>query len=313
MRFTMLVLTGLVAFPAGLCAQHDPYGAAARESEAYEGAADLQRRLQQSLLGGAADTNANVSSLRQRRETLADQTAIVNNVVSFRKKDELARWVEDAKQRWGAESGPRIRVFNPYEMSSYSRYYDENGNLMVSEVRNSYEYLQQQRADWEQARKRAEQSVDLLEREYAETVEQYGTVQARQSELAAALEQARRRQNDFTGQTPNSVTGGNSGASAPPVPRPAPKPMVLNLAGRTGDGQWTVNGRTSYFTYEFQAGGRVLYRSATENIAGTWTQNGNSVTVRVGGSSESGTLQGNRLVLETVTNGVTGVAVVTFE
>jgi hypothetical protein len=313
MRFPKILLAALLAFPTLARAQHDPLLAAKQDAD---DALQLQRRLEQALLAGGSDTDADINRLSSRRDDLADQTTIVNNVISFRKKDDLARWVEDAKQKWGATSGPRIRIFNPYDMSSYARYYDENGNLMVSEVRNSYEFLQQQRQDWDKARKRAEQSVDMLERDYAAAVRQYGVVQTTQSALAASLAQARRRLNDFTGGADNSVTAssGGSGAVAPAVkPRPKPRPQILSLTGRTGNGEWVANGRTTYFTYTFQAGGRVIYRSNRETLVGTWTQNGASVTVRVGGSSEAGTIQGNRLVLKCSTQGVgEGVATLTF-
>src|SRR5207248_237143 len=70
-----------------------------------------------------------------------------------------------------------------------------------------------------------------------------------------------------------------------PVPRPMPKPKprVLSLAGRSGNGEWVTSRGTTYFTYEFQAGGRVVYRSNRETLTGSWTQNGNSVTVLLAG------------------------------
>lgn len=310
MRSLNLACAVLLVFPALTLAQHDPYGEAAKKSQTLDDATQLQRQLQQALLGNAADVKANVARLRSQRDDLADQTTIVNNVISYRKKDDLARWVEDAKKRWNAESGPRIRIFNPYEMSSYSRYYDEKGNLMVSEVLNSYEYLQQQRQDWEKARKRAEESVDSLERDYAAAAKQYGIVQTARSDLAASLAEARRRLSDFTGGREPSGSGDTGGLA----PLPVPKPKVLNLAGRTGKGEWAVGGKVVRFTYVFMAGGRLTYRSATgESLAGSWTQNGNQVTVQVGKSSESGTLSGNKLVLEVDNGGQPSIATVTFD
>lgn len=313
MRYTISMLSILLL--AGVAyAQHRPVPADSELNDAVQ----LQRRLQQSLLNNTAETNADIGRLRQQRESLADQTTILNNVISLRNRDELSQWVDDAKKRWNAESGPRIRIFNPYENSSYSRYYDENGNLMVSEVRNSYEWLQQQRQDWEKARKRAEQTVDSLEREYNDVAKKYGNVEAAQSKLAAELEAARRRANDFTGEKPNSVEGGNTAAIAPPqakpAPAPAPKPQILSLSGRTGNGTWVVNGRTTYFTYEFRPGGTVIYRSNRENLSGTWTQSGSSVTVQVGQSYETGSISGNTLVLRCDTGNVgEGIATVKFD
>ena len=87
----------------------------------------------------------------------------------------------------------------------------------------------------------------------------------------------------------------------------------LDLAGRTGNGEWVVNGKTTYFTYEFQRGGTVIYRSNRETLNGSWTQSGNSVTVQVGVSYEVGTLSGNKLVLRCNTGNVgEGVATLTF-
>src|SRR5439155_26095721 len=112
-----------------------------------------------------------------------------------------------------------------------------------------------------------------------------------QSELAASLAQARKRLADFGGGTERARAEDPSGrVESVPVPRPMPKPKprVLSLAGRSGNGEWVTSRGTTYFTYEFQAGGRVVYRSNRETLTGSWTQNGNSVTVQVGQSSEAG-------------------------
>jgi hypothetical protein len=88
---------------------------------------------------------------------------------------------------------------------------------------------------------------------------------------------------------------------------------VLNLAGRAGKGDWLQDGQTTSFSYEFRAGGRVIYRSSSETLVGVWMQNGQRVSIQIGASSESGSIDGNRLVLRCETEGVEqGVATVTF-
>lgn len=88
---------------------------------------------------------------------------------------------------------------------------------------------------------------------------------------------------------------------------------TFDLAGRMGKGKWVIRGITKYFTYEFKSGGTVIYRGETEAALGTWTQNGNNVTILVGKSSEVGTIEGNRLLLQVDNGNGPSVAEVTFE
>lgn len=114
----------------------------------------------------------------------------------------------------------------------------------------------------------------------------------------------------------NRQTARTSAADRTAVPsRPVGKADgEFDVAGRTGKGEWTVDGKTIKFTYEFQVGGHLVYRSASgETLDGSWTQNGKQITVKVGKSTEAGTLDGKRLVLKVVNGRRESVATVAFD
>src|SRR5262249_47340107 len=85
---------------------------------------------------------------------------------------------------------------------------------------------------------------------------------------------------------------------------------VPMLAGRTCRGEWEHDKGTTAFTYEFRAGGVVIYRSGTETITGRYSQEGDRVVVEVGKSYETGRIFGGKLILSTLVDGVTGQATV---
>ncbi len=172
----------------------------------------------------AANYNSSVDALWNSSPNIGMKTDFFNNVTSLRKKDDLDKWVNDSKEKWGATYGPRIREFNAYDGSEYSKYYDEKGDLMVTKVKGDYELHKRQSDDWSQAYKRANDTKDLAEKQYNDAVAKYGAIQTAGSEVADAtgrLDQAQRRINDFVGKQQNSVntgdvnTGGGAGGGTP--------------------------------------------------------------------------------------------------
>jgi len=70
-----------------------------------------------------------------------------------------------------------------------------------------------------------------------------------------------------------------------------------NLEGKEAQGKLgKVNGGTTFFA-RFKEGGVVMLSTGEEGewFTGTWTQSGNTITMRAGSSKFSGTLHGNRI------------------
>jgi hypothetical protein len=72
-----------------------------------------------------------------------------------------------------------------------------------------------------------------------------------------------------------------------------PKPQAASLVGRRGRGTF-MDGVTP-FSVEFRAGGVGLFKSADESFPGTWSVEGNSITMKAGASTFTGAIEGNRL------------------
>jgi hypothetical protein len=76
-----------------------------------------------------------------------------------------------------------------------------------------------------------------------------------------------------------------------------PRMLITLWRGKKARGRLgVINGGTKFFV-EFQSGGIAVMGTAEEGTTfrGTWTQSGNTVTMKAGASTFSGTLQGNRL------------------
>lgn len=169
-----------------------------REIESRTAAA--RRNAGQTLQNQSAavrDYGAQQSSLSASRDSLASQIDVMNTVTSFRNRDQLDQQLEQMREQWNAKYGPRIGVINPYEGTSYYRYYDENGHLMVTKVKGDYELLQRQREDWQTAYRRAQETRSAAEKAYADYAAQYGEYQAVQSEFATAKVEAEQRLSQF--------------------------------------------------------------------------------------------------------------------
>jgi hypothetical protein len=73
--------------------------------------------------------------------------------------------------------------------------------------------------------------------------------------------------------------------------------QVVNLEGKKASGRLGEIGGGTKFFVEFKSGGVVLMGTAEEGTTfkGTWSQSGNTITMKAGASTFSGTLERNRL------------------
>jgi hypothetical protein len=139
---------------------------------------ELKRQMDGQNRQRAADVNDGIPQLSLQRDRLASQTGFMNNVISYRKRDDLDNKVEELRRKWDAQYGPRIGIVNPYTGSSYYRYYNDKGDLVVTKVKGDYELLERQRADWEQSYRRARWALDSVQGDYDKLQQQYGYVTA---------------------------------------------------------------------------------------------------------------------------------------
>jgi hypothetical protein len=113
----------------------------------------------------------------------------------------MEKGVQELREKWSVTDQyvhQRLGVYSPYDTKSYQKFYDANGNLMVTDFRNYYDGLQRTREEWNKSYQRAKDSVDMIDRQYQDLVKQYGQVQAAQSAVAGARAEAQRRLDQFS-------------------------------------------------------------------------------------------------------------------
>ncbi|MEQ8786423.1 MAG: hypothetical protein RIC55_08990 [Pirellulaceae bacterium] len=213
--------------------------------------------------------NALNRDLGKQREPIAADIDFMNNVTSLRKKDDLDRWVEERMQKFNEDGGvQRLGVVNPYDGSKYYRYYDDNGDLIVSEVRNSYELIEQQKADWDKTYERAQDALESVGGDMREMARTFSDIKTIQAMIA------QRR------QTPTRPTN------------PDQRNSLVGTRWRMS----TSDDATDYI--EFLANGRLRATDNTGTYGGTWSQNGSTVAISIRGgfARVNATLQGDSLV-----------------
>jgi len=131
------------------------------------------------------NSNDSVRQLTKDRDPLAAQTDFMNNVISLRKKDDLDKWADEMRKKWDADTGQRIGIINPYDGSSFYRYYDKDGNLVVTKVKGDYDLLKQKDDAWDQSFKRAKWALESVQGDYQKMEDQYGKVMALKAKIAA--------------------------------------------------------------------------------------------------------------------------------
>jgi len=175
--------------------------------------------------------NSQVDQLVSDQTVYKQRYQIYENVISLRSKDAVQKWVDAARARLGAselDGYNRLGIHNPYDPSSYIRFYDKNGDLKVSEARNSYQLLEQQRQDWEQKAKRLrDQEAKINSDSYQSALNAYKGIPSLRQQLAQAenqLAQAQYQQalnaaNQSSGTSGTSGASGYSGSGGPDDPQ----------------------------------------------------------------------------------------------
>jgi hypothetical protein len=117
--------------------------------------------------------------------------------------------LEQLQQDFTEGKAGRIREVNPYNDTSYTRYYDKNGDWQYGEMKDDYGMTQKLSDQWTSSYERAKQNVDVLGKQYDQLQNQFGQLPAIQSDIAGQLQQAQERLNQFSPQ---------------PQPRPTAEP-----------------------------------------------------------------------------------------
>jgi hypothetical protein len=142
------------------------------------------RRAQAALDTATATINQDATRVNDGRQEYIQRHKIYENVISYRSKDDLMKAVDEMRKAAGAlEGGRHIGIYNPFDESSYIRYYDKDGNVIVSEARGDYNLLQEQQQYWEKESARVRERQDALRRDFDKYTQE--------SERATAARQAR--------------------------------------------------------------------------------------------------------------------------
>jgi hypothetical protein len=232
--------------------------------------------------------------LKDERELWLGRNQIYENVISLRSKDSIQKALDEQRTKLGVAdpkvgfaydpNAPknvgyyRMGESNPYDNTSYLRYYDEKGQLKISEVRGLKADLERQSADIEKHRQRLIQSGQEVEDKYSTAIDAYNKADmARQdfdkaaTDLAAAQDRYQREQASVDtagGGDVSGNTGGGGNASG--------APYKLKYPSRVG-GAMRVQIEGSYQTLDqAMAAGRQLQSTTSFNVI-VIDSSGNSV------------------------------------
>lgn len=294
----------LAALPALAMAQSRVYqdAAALQWGQKRVGFYDDKRVLDEATIKAqqaAQNYTADNAAVRDEREVWLARYRIYENVISLRGKDEVMKYVDEQRARLGVseqQGYQRLGIHNPFDGRSYIRYYDNDGNPKISEVRGFYDDLERQRQDLERKRARLGDERKQVDDLYDQAKKAYDKAlasktdldQAYQDWLAArekdrqADEEARRaaaaaRQPD----DPPAGGGGGGGAGA--------DEGVVGL--------WSFNDRGRPYTMNFRGDGSVAIRLPSGNTVNRqWQKRGDGYFVNWGSARVTYNLQDGRLV-----------------
>lgn len=151
------------------------------------------------LFGVVTDAQKRWVEVRDEREQWLQRYRIYENVISLRGKDEMMKWTDAQRARLGVDelSGyQRLGLHNPYDTTSYLRYYGNDGQLRLSEVRGFYDELERQRLDAEKARQRLIDMQQEVSDSYKKVQDSYQAARAAREARATAqrtLDEAKAR------------------------------------------------------------------------------------------------------------------------
>jgi hypothetical protein len=167
--------------------------------------------------------------VKDERELWLGRNQIYENVISLRSKDKIQQALDEQRSKLGVAdpkvgfaydpNAPknvgyqRMGESNPYDNTSYLRYYDDKGQLKISEVRGLKADLERQRADIEKHRERLVQSGKEVEDKYSTAIDAYNKADtARQDLDKVATDLAAARARSQQEQTPSTSVASRIGA-----------------------------------------------------------------------------------------------------
>ncbi len=193
MRRTLMV-AGLILLPTLVQAQQQSY---LRDAEYDYGrkqimVADTKNASTTANLNlwkAVEDNQKRWVDVKDERELWLGRNQIYENVISLRSKDSIQKALDEQRTKLGVAdpkvgfaydpNAPkntgyqRMGESNPYDSKSYLRYYDEKGQLKISEVRGLKADLERQSADIEKHRQRLIQSGQDVEDKYSTAIDAY--------------------------------------------------------------------------------------------------------------------------------------------
>jgi hypothetical protein len=149
--------------------------------------------------------NASMESMYAQRDVDAARNEamnewIDNNIVSFRKREELDRYllgddIAAKKKAWdekfAAGQARRLRVVNPYDSTFYSRYYDaETGDFKLAVMNADYETLERAQQDFDNLLNRRQRQYEELKARQQQLLSDYQAIQSNQRQLVQQREAA---------------------------------------------------------------------------------------------------------------------------
>jgi hypothetical protein len=203
------------------------------------------------LAQAVQDFQQNASSLKDEREIWLARNQIYDVVISVRSKDSIQTYLDEQRGKLGVgelDGYRRIGIYNPYDGTSYIRYYDDKtGEAKISEVRGFREELEQQRTDIEKKRARLVESEKDVDAKYSTAIDAYNaadTANKGMKEAASALASARERlERQRAAATTTTTTGTGQ-----------PGSVVGSWVNESGELQYT-----------FQANGTLILGDGTGN------------------------------------------------
>ena len=240
MRRTLMV-AGLILLPTLVQAQQQSY---LRDAEYDYGrkqimVADTKNASTTANLNlwkAVEDNQKRWVDVKDERELWLGRNQIYENVISLRSKDSIQKALDEQRTKLGVAdpkvgfaydpNAPkntgyqRMGESNPYDSKSYLRYYDEKGQLKISEVRGLKADLERQSADIEKHRQRLIQSGQDVEDKYSTAIDAYSKADAAWQDmdksatrLAAARDRYQREQaaTSTGGGASDNTSGGGGG------------------------------------------------------------------------------------------------------
>jgi hypothetical protein len=240
------------------------------------------------LDGSVTAFNWQVDQLKDDRELWLGRYQIYDNVISLRGKDAVMAWVDEARKKLGVSELEGYRLLgqsNVYDQQSYVRYYDNQGNLVMAEIRATYDELLKKKAEFDASVNRLHGEAAAISANYQAVLDSYRAERdallaeaARQEALAAAYWQ---QQTAGIGYGQDFVGGPRYGSGGP---------QSFSYGGRSGG---SGSGYARYQAFQNQSNAlinSINNRSAAfrSNSMNSLNNYGNQLRNPTGGSGGGG-------------------------